>query len=222
MTVHWYQQEDKKDELIVFGRALQGVAPYRVVIEPDPTKCRSGRCSFNSHRISVNPTLFKVPAMEQYQLTKALLVHEAGHRRYTGPTTLPAIIREIANVLEDERVESRMCEEFLGARWLIKKLAARFYEEANPIKKASDMPNEVVSYFLQLRWAKRIGRPIKGGLSHKNRLLWKKVEPLVYESWQATGSETVHRNAIRIAEILGYCNQSIYKTLDNSNPKEVL
>ncbi|MHB1459536.1 MAG: hypothetical protein ACYC0V_21705, partial [Armatimonadota bacterium] len=182
MTVPWYENENVRDKLMIFGRAIQGVGPFEVVIEPDPTKCHSGLCSFDSRRISVNPTLFKLPAIEQYQLTKALLVHEGGHRRHTAPTVLPDIVREIANILEDERVESRMWEEFVGVRWLIKKLAARFYQETTPIEKTSDRPDRVVCYFLQFRWAKRINQPIKGGLSPRNELLWKNVEPFVYES----------------------------------------
>lgn len=208
MTIPWYEWKEIKDELVMFGRAIQGVAPYRVVIEPDPTKCHSGICRFDEQKISVNPTLFDASEQEQRQLTKALLVHEAGHRRYTDPVVLPVIISAIANILEDERVESLMWRDFIGVRWLIKKLAARFYEEATPIDSSSDMPHEVASYFLQLRWANRIGQPVKGSLSEKNQSLWEKVEPLVYESWNAKGSEIVNRNAGRIAEILNIVNIS--------------
>lgn len=203
MDVAWYQREEVRDKLIVFGRAIQGPGPYDVVIEPDRAKCHSGWCSFDSRRIAVNPTLFAVPAQEQYLLTKALLVHEAGHRRYSSPTLLPSPAREIANILDDERVESRMWRDFVGVRWLITKLAGRFYEQAAAIDDTSDRRYEVVSHFLQLRWATRIGLPVKGGLSTKNQLLWEEVKPLVDEAWQAESSGVVERNAARIAEILG-------------------
>ena len=202
MNVPWYEQEDILDRLTVFGRAIQGVDPYQVIIEPDPKKCHSAYCSFDLRRISVNPTIFSVPAAEQYQLTKALLVHEAGHRRHTTPTALPAIVREIANILEDERIERRMWDEFVGIRWLISKLAARFYEETRLIDEASEISHEVVLYFLQLRWAKRVGKPVKGILSKRNQLLWEKVRPLVEESWQAPCSEMVNRNSAKITQIL--------------------
>jgi hypothetical protein len=202
MDVAWYERDEVKDKLIVFGRAMQGVAPYEVIIEPDPAKCRGGCCGFDSRRITVNPTAFSVPAQEQYLLTKALLVHEAGHRRHSSPASLPSPVREIANILDDERVERRMCQEFVGIKWLISKLAGRFYEQSRPIDETSDKRNEVVSYFLQLRWATRIGLQVKGGLSPKNQLLWEKVKPFVDEAWQAEGSDIVHGNAARIAEIL--------------------
>jgi hypothetical protein len=103
MIVPWYEKKAIRDELILFGRAIQGVWPYEVIIEPDPAKCHSGLCSFNARKILVNPTLFKAPAAEQFLLTKALLVHEAGHRRHTDPTWVLDTVREIANILEDER-----------------------------------------------------------------------------------------------------------------------
>lgn len=204
MNTAWYERDEVKDKLIVFGRAIQGVSPYKVIIEPNPAKCRAGCCCFVNRRITVNPAAFSVPDQEQYLLTKALLVHEAGHKRHSIPTLLPSPAREIANILDDERVESRMWAEFVGVRWLITKLAARFYEETLPVDEASDKQREVVSYFLQLRWARRIAQPIKGGLSPRNQSLWEKVEPLVYEAWQTESPDTVNRSAVRIAEILSY------------------
>jgi len=202
MDVAWYEREEVKDKLLVFGRAIQGAYPYDVILEPDPAKCRGGFCSFDRRIICVNPTVFSVPAQEQYLLTKALLVHEAGHKRHSTPTSVASPVREIGNILDDERVERLMCREFVGIRWLITKLAGRFYEDARLIDSTSDRGNEVVSYFLQLRWATRIGRSVKGELSQDNQRLWARVEPLIYEAWDAEASEVVDRNASMIAEML--------------------
>jgi hypothetical protein len=203
MTSAWYENENVKNRLVIFGRAIQGVAPYEVIIEPDRAKCRGGSCSFDRRRITVNPNIFEVPDAEQYRLTKGLLVHEAGHRRHTIPTALPPLIREVSNILEDERVERLMCQEFVGVRWLLARLSERFYTETKPVDENSDSSDEVILYFLQLRWATRIGKPIKGGLSARNRLLWEQVEPLVYEAWEAQTSEIADRNAAEIVGVLG-------------------
>ncbi|MBI2842142.1 MAG: hypothetical protein HYX78_01950 [Armatimonadetes bacterium] len=203
MAVPWYEWDNIRNRLIVFGRAMQGVAPYRVVIEPDRSRCPSGYCNFTARRIAVNPDIFPAPAAEQYQLTKALLVHEAGHRRFTDPERVPELVKRVANILEDERVERRMSEEFAGVRWLVQKLSDRFYLDSKPIDETSDCPGEVVAYFLQLRWARRAGQPVKGGLSARNQAIWKKVEPLVYESWEADTAEVVYRNSEKIVELLG-------------------
>ncbi|MDI6815534.1 MAG: hypothetical protein QMC90_05625, partial [Dehalococcoidales bacterium] len=204
MAVPWYEWRNIKNRLIVFGRAVQGISPYRVLIEPDRAKCPSGYCNFSRREIAANPSLFPAELpKDQYQLSKAILVHEAGHRRFTTPNKLPPLVHQVANILEDERIERQMCEEFAGVRWLVKRLSQQLYEESKPVDEKSDSPGEVVAYFLQLRWAKRIGQPIKGGLSPKNQELWTKVEPLVYDSWQAETSKTVEKKAEEIVRILG-------------------
>ncbi|HEY3376381.1 MAG TPA: hypothetical protein VGL77_02710 [Armatimonadota bacterium] len=200
----WYERPDVRAQLITFGRGMQGRDPFDVILEPDPLKCHSGSCSFAAHTIIVNPTLFAVPAKTQYILTKGLLVHEAGHRRYTTPLYLPPVTWEIANVLEDERVEQKMCEEFIGVRWLITTLATQFYKDSRLIDPTSDSLNEVVAYFLQLRWAQRIGQPVKGELSPFNQQLWEVVKPLVFDAWQADTTAAVNRIAEDITEILGF------------------
>jgi len=202
MAVQWYEWQNIRKRLIVFGKALQGVSPYRVIIEPDSAKCPTGYCNFTRREIAVNPNIFSLPARDQYQLTKAILVHEAGHRRFTTSKKLSPLTHQVANILEDERIERQMCGEFVGVRWLVKKLSQIFYNESEPINKVFDSPGEVVAYFLQLRWAKRIGLPIKNGLSEKNQKLWEKVKPLVYGAWEAESSEVVERNAKKIVSIL--------------------
>jgi len=203
MAVPWYEWRNIRDKLITFGRAIQGVSPYRVVIEPDKKRCLSGYCNFTKREIAVNPDLFPLSPKDQYQLTRAIIVHEAGHRRFTSPNKLSSLVHQIANILEDERIERQMCEEFAGVRWLIKRLSQKLYEKSKPIDEKSDSPGGVVAYFLQLRWAKRVGLPVKGGLSPKNQELWQKVESLVYEAWQAKSSGVVDRNAKEIVRILG-------------------
>jgi hypothetical protein len=203
MTVPWYEWRNIRNRLVVFGRAVQGISPYRVTIEPDRSKCPSGYCNFSMREIAANPNLFALTPKEQYQLTKAILVHEAGHRRFTTPSKLSPLVHRVANILEDERIEKQMCDEFAGVRWLVRKLSQTLYDESKPVDEGSDSPGEIVAHFLQLRWAKRIGLPIKGSLSPKNQRLWQKIEPLVYESWQTDTSEAVDRNAEEIVRILG-------------------
>jgi hypothetical protein len=203
MDVPWYQRPDVTDKLFTFGRGIQGIDPFDVILEPDPVKCHSGSCSFANRQILVNPTLFPVPDKAQYLLTKGLLVHEAGHRRHTTPRYLPPVAWEIANVLEDERIEQCMWQEFRGLRWLIQQLATRFYLDAKPIDPTTDAPTEVVAYFLQLRWAHRIGQPVKGELSPMNQHRWETIKSLVFAAWQTESTHAVNRHAEAITELLG-------------------
>lgn len=199
----WYEWRNIRERLMLFGRAVQGISPYRVRIEPDPAKCPSGYCDFTKREIAVNPNLFPAKPRHQYQLTKATLVHEAGHRRFTTPEETSPVVHTVANILEDERVERLMAMEFAGLRPLLRMLADALYQQAPAVDAESDSPGEVVAYFLQLRWARRLGRPVKGGLSPANRERWRKVEPLVYEAWEAASSDTVNRHAQRIVRALG-------------------
>ncbi len=205
----WYEWQNIRRRLMIFGRAVQGISPYRVRIEPDAAKCPSGYCDFTTREIVVNPILFDVKHREQYQLTKAILVHEAGHRRFTSPEELPPIVHTVANILEDERVEREMALEFAGLRHLVRELGEALYRQAHEVDEASDSPGQVVGYFLQLRWARRLGMPVKGGLSLVNQERWRSVEALVYEAWESTTSETVNGNAEEIVRRLGLTERDV-------------
>lgn len=205
MAMSWYEWGNIIKKLIYFGQAMQGISPYRVLVESDILKCPSGYCDFTNREIAVNPALFpKLQPKEQYQLTKALLVHEAGHRRFTDPKELSPIVQQVANILEDERIERQMRNEFVGVRWLLTKLSKQLYEESKPIDETTDNPGEVIAYFLQLRWANQIGELIKGSLSSKNEELWEKVKTLVFASWNAETFDLVCMNAEEIVRILGF------------------
>jgi hypothetical protein len=82
MAIPWYEWRHIRNRLLSCGRAVQGVSPYRTVLEPDKSKCSSGYTNFSKRLIMVNPTIFETSPAEQYRLTKAVLCHEAGHRRF--------------------------------------------------------------------------------------------------------------------------------------------
>jgi hypothetical protein len=73
----------------------------------------------------------------------------------------------------------------------------------------------VVSYFLQLRWANRLNKPVKGDLSAVNKDRWNKIEPLVMEAWEGQMSEVVNRNAEEIVRILGLKEPQIPEWVKN-------
>jgi hypothetical protein len=202
MPVPWYEWRPIRNRLLSYARAVQGISPYRVTLEPDNSKCRSGYTNFSQRLITVNPTMFEVPPEEQYVLTKAVLCHEAGHRRFTTPSDLPSHIHFVSNVLEDQRIEYLMEEEFAGVRALLKRLSVQMLKEATPLDPVNDSPIQVLNYILQLRWATRAGMPVNGELSEKNQKRWELVEPLVYEAWTAEHSEVCDRNALEMLRIL--------------------
>jgi len=208
--MEWYDWRNVRESLVTFGRAIQGVAPYTVVIEPDETKCPTGYCNFTKRRIAANPKLFpdRTPR-EQYGLTKALLVHEAGHRRFTTPGQMSGVVHLVSNLLEDERVERLMSDAFAGLRHLVMLLAQAMYLDAEPLDPATDSPGQVLAAILQARWAERVGKPLKGSLSSKNRELWERIMPVAREAWTAPDTAAVDLTAKRIVDILGLKDKDV-------------
>lgn len=203
MTLPWYEWRNIRDRLFAFGSAVQGVSPYTMELEPDPAICPSGYTSFSKRLIMVNPTLFDVRPEDQYLLTKAVLCHEAAHRRFTTPTSLPSHIHMVSNLLEDERIEKLMEQEFAGVRHLLKRLSEQMLKDARPLEPESDDPAEVLSYILQSRFADRSGLPVRGELSAANKRLWIEVAPLVWGAWYSDSSVVCDANAEEILNILG-------------------
>lgn len=201
MALKWWQWRNIQERLRLFGRALQGPSPYRIELAADPGL--TGLTDFDRRLIRVNPEM--VPGLKPrqgYDMTKAVLCHEAGHRRFTAPARLPPVVHMVSNILEDQRIESLMMEEFAGTRRLIRALTEALYERS-PELEATDDPGQVVAAALQHRWAYRLGLPLKGELSPANQGLWERVRPLAERAWVAPSSGEVDRIARRIVRLLG-------------------
>ncbi|MBM3748905.1 MAG: hypothetical protein FJW34_24320, partial [Acidobacteria bacterium] len=208
--MEWYHWRNVCATLVTFGRAIQGVSPYTVAIEPDAASCPTGYCDYARRRIAVNPTLFPGrPPKEQYALTRGLLVHEAGHRRFTSPGDRSGIVGLVTNCLEDQRVERLMSDSFAGLRPLVTFLSQVMYAAARPLDRASDSPGQVLAAILQARWAESLGEPLKGELSPRNQGRWQEVFPLARDAWSAPDTATVEGLARRIVEILGLSEEAV-------------
>jgi len=203
MSVPWYEWRPVRQKLAAFGRAIQGVSPYGVVIEPDRARCPTGYCDFSRREIAVNPTCFRLEPRDAYRATQALLVHEAGHRRFTTPARLSGPVAFVSNLLEDQRIETLMADQFAGLRPLVAYLAGLMYKRVRPVDPGSDDPVEVLGYILGLRWPTRLGKPVVGALSPRNRARWERMRPWVERAWHAESSVIVDRCAEEIVRLLG-------------------
>ena len=199
----WYDWGTTRSQLVTFGKAIQGVSPYKVIIEPDPRRCETGWCNYGKRQIAVNPTLFPdLPAADQYRLTQAILVHEVGHRRFTTPSTLGPVVHTVFNILEDERIERLMSQYFAGLGHLLVILSAQMLRELPELNPKSNSPDEVLNFMLKLRWSERTGTEVVTKVSTINTKRWNEVEPLVRKSWMAQTSIEVEKTAIHVAAIL--------------------
>lgn len=196
----WWQWRNIQERLRLFGRALQGPEPYRIEFADDPGL--TGVTDFDQKLVRVNPEM--IPGLKPraaYDITKAVLCHEAGHRRFTEPSDLSPIVHMVSNILEDQRIENLIMEEFAGSRSLIRLLTEAMYERS-PELQTTDDPGQVVAAALQYRWGFRLSLPLKGTLSSLNDERWRQVRPLVEAAWVAESSIEVDHIAKRIVEVL--------------------
>jgi hypothetical protein len=207
MALKWWQWRNIQDRLRLYGRALQGPEPYRIEFEDEPGL--TGLTDFTQKLVRVNPEMIPdLKPRQGYDITKAVLCHEAGHRRFTEPAELPPVVDMLSNILEDQRIESLMMEEFAGTRPLIRMLTEPMYEQS-PALQPTDDPGQVIAAALQHRWASRLGRSLKGELSAINKKRWDQVRPLVEEAWVAESSLEVDRIAERIVKMLGLVEHQV-------------
>ncbi len=207
MALRWWQWRNIQEKLRLYGRALQGPMPYRIEFADEPNL--TGLTDFSRRLVRVNPEMIPgLRARQAYDITKAVLCHEAGHRRFTTPVKLPPVVHMVSNILEDQRIESLMMEEFAGTRQLIRSLTERLFE-LSPDLEAGDDPGQVVAAALQYRWAYRLDASLKGELSVVNQERWERVKPLVEAAWVASSSLEVDRYAERIVEILNLKDHQI-------------
>jgi hypothetical protein len=127
----------------------------------------SDKPAFTKYLKELSAVALRGDAREQYALTRALLVHEAGHRRFTSPGGLNGVAALVANCLEDERVERLMSDGFAGLR---------------PLDARSESPGQVLAAVLMARWAERVGEALKGKLSEANQGRLELVLPLAREA----------------------------------------
>lgn len=201
MALKWWQWKHIDERLRLWGRALQGVEPYRIELVDEPGL--TGLTNFTQRLIKVNPEMIRgLKPREAYEITKAVLCHEAGHRRFTTHAELNPVVHMVSNILEDQRIESLMMEEFAGTRPLIRRMTEALYEKSPPLE-ATDDPGQVIAATLQWRWAVRLGLDLKGELSPINAERWEQVRPMAEEAWVAASTKDVDLVAWRIVTLLG-------------------
>jgi len=201
VALRWWQWKHIDERLRLWGRALQGVEPYRIELIDEPGL--TGLTNFTQRLIKVNPEMIHgLRPREGYEITKAVLCHEAGHRRFTTHAELNPVVHMVSNILEDQRIESLMMEEFAGTRPLIRRMTEALYEKS-PALEPTDDPGQVIAAALQWRWAVRLGLDLKGELSEINKDRWDQVRPMAEEAWVSASTKEVDLIAWRIVTLLG-------------------
>ena len=208
--MEWYDWRNVRETLVTFGRAIQGVSPYPVVIEPDRRRLRHGALQLHAatHRCEPDglPGSDAQGAVRPDQGApgargRAPALHHAGRRE--GRAAL------VANCLEDERVERLMSDGFAGLRPLVSELSRAMCADAQPLDPRSDSPGQVLAALLMTRWSERAGTALKGKPVESEPGALGTVLPLAREAWAAPDTGTVNALAERIVEILGLTEEAV-------------
>jgi hypothetical protein len=159
--------------------------------------------------IQVNPQLFPLQPVEvQFRLTQGLLAHECGHAWFTGCWLDQSenVLQELANMLEDERIERGICTLYPGVGPAIRLLGDLVY---NGMERTPDEAH-IQAYTCCLAWRWAHNRTNEKEMferlcvSNDGQRLWVKIRSLVEQAWTAPDTQTVislARDILRILDI---------------------
>ena len=201
----WEILRKNKAKLNGIGRALQGPGSFQVDIDNNQTST-PGLTNWTKKRVVVNPSWFhRHDHNEQWELTKDVLIHEAGHRRFTGEIDAGGgVIHNVWNVLEDGRIERQMGLLYPHLQDRIKNLCKTMTQYGSSKGTPLDNPiTRLITYSMY----KRAGQEyfdecdVEAWVS-KDWDEWEDVKPLIDESFTAEDSHEVLDIAREILKIL--------------------
>jgi hypothetical protein len=199
----WWWHREVQTRLSKWTLALLRGRPYQVQIDNQGT----GYSDFANKIIQANAQLFPTLAVEpQFRLTQAILAHEVGHVLFTqGWKGNGSILKQLVNMLEDERIERCMRILYPGISVAFNVLGDRMLLQQGNLVDLNP-GRQAVLCCLIWRWAhSRWGIesfPSRLMMSHKGHELWNLVRPLVEQAWDARSTDEVQVLAKKILDIL--------------------
>ncbi len=202
----WGILRKNKAKLNGIGRALQGKGSFPIEIDTEQTHT-PGLTDWTNKQVRVNPEWFAMHDPEQqWELSKDVLIHEAAHRRFTGPLKISGgTIHNLWNLLEDGRIEGQMVDLYPHLEDRLNHLCKTMTQYSGRVGAPLDTPfNRIWTYSMY----KRAGQEyfdscdVEAWIS-KDWDQWEDVKPLVDEAFTAEDSEDVLRIAREILDILG-------------------
>ncbi len=207
-AMEWWQWPTARRRLEVWVKGLLRGRRYRVHLDPE---CKS---AYHDSRgiIVANPCKYGETDEEQWQATRGLLAHEAGHALFTGPHTGQKLLDHVVNMLEDQRIEWGIARLYPGVGPDIRVLGDLVWAQSKA-KAAEgagerDAAEKLLSACLAWRWAwDRDGHEALVealALDEAEETLWlDEVRPLVEAAWDAPAYEAVVEAARQVLAVLG-------------------
>ena len=197
LTAPWWIWRSVQTRLIKWTLLLLNGQKYVVELT---TKIDTGAHYPELKRIEVNPEMFPRESVDvQFRATQGLLLHEAGHSRYTDdwPEQKDNVLCELVNMPEDERIEKCMAIAFPGAAPALTLLGDLVYRD---LRGSESRPEyKVLNACLAWRWAhtrsseREMFKRLNMTRDETARDLWSKIRPLVEAAWVAPDTREVIR-----------------------------
>jgi hypothetical protein len=208
-TLPWWEWRPAIDRLFTWGRALLRGRRYRILLNiRDP---HLGWEHADSQTICLNPVKVAdlIPNWDApynrsavWNGARAVLAHEVGHARYSGRYPDEALLTNLVNVLEDERIERTMAITNGVLKPLFDELGTAVWRTNSA---TDDSAWGVLSACLLWRWEHdhpELDSLIR--LSGQRQALWEDaVCPRVERAWEAETTAEVAALAGEILDALG-------------------
>jgi hypothetical protein len=201
----WWWWRQVQNRLIKWTLALLAGRKYTVRLADEGSAYQDPV----HHIIQANPQLFpeeEVPL--QFRCTQGLLAHEVGHALFSSswPDQQENILRELANILEDQRIENAISVFYPGVASVIHALNAEMWKNVKPFSMEQDPAQAAFRCCLYWRWAREHleagAFPTHMRMDRAARERWEKVRPLVEEAWRAPDTIRVIELARQVLAIL--------------------
>ncbi len=204
--VPWWIWRPVQERLVKWTLALLQGRRYRVRLRVGGT----GHHDPQKHEIQANPEMFpNEPEDVQFRVTQGILAHEVGHAFFTDawPEAWQNILCQLANMLEDQRIERAITVTYPGVSPVIRLVGDLCYRDAP--SKVNAMAPALMAFGACLWWRWACDRDTEENFQHVTLLddaeafaLWSKVRPLVEAAWSAPNTSEVIRLAKAILLLL--------------------
>lgn len=202
------------DYLLVFGAEPHGTPPE---------SCETGYTDFSQQRCWVNAEFCVGRPRDQFVVTVFLAAHERAHARWTefvaadlnlrdgeGAEVLhprtkepftDRVLHTIWNVLEDERIERLLEQEFSMLNGYLQTASALIHKQM-PLLEITGAPSEVIGWLLTRQRSARGGLSLPCPLNPEQVQLLAQCEPLIQEAYHCASARRVVELAREIQKIL--------------------
>lgn len=205
----WIESPANQARLIGMCRAFQLTRAVSAQSFPLEFNCdmtqTAGYTDLTNKKIVVNPLYFEGTPQEQWDLTIAVMVHEASHKRYTQTFTGDSgPLHAMVNILEDGRIERGISYLYPKLKPKLAMLAGKVSKSAGAKHLKGDQVDNPINQIIRWSLNKRAGNKPYPIINRNGSVVewWDEVGPLLSQSFRVDSTAEVREIAKEILEIV--------------------